>query len=398
MTKFNNKSFATRAVHVGERQPAGEFTPVSTPIYPSVGYTYPNMADLDAVLGNEKEGFVYSARYANPTTAAFEQAIANLEGGESAYAFASGMAALHMALLAAGVKAGSHVVAAVDIYGATYSLLSQLVTGFGAGLTFVDVNNLAEVEKVLEQTRPIVFLAETISNPLLKVADLPRLAQLTRQTNTTFIVDNTFCSPYLCHPLAHGADVVVHSATKYIAGHGDVMAGIVVSTRQFCNRLLDLNKLVGSSLGPFEAWLALRGVKTLPLRMQRQCDNALKVAEWLSQHPAVSQVNYPFLPTHPQHTLMHQLSQGKGAGGVLSFVIKEATRPDIFLFMEKLQLIQAATTLGDIYSLVLYPAMSSHRSLTPEQRAQIGISEGLVRLSIGIEEVADIIADLEQAL
>jgi cystathionine beta-lyase/cystathionine gamma-synthase len=401
MTKDDSQpqGFSTRAVHAGERQLNGpSFSPVTTPIYPSVGYTYGSSDELEAVLANEKEGHVYSARYSNPTTAVFENAIADLEGGEAAFAFASGMAAMHVALLAAGVKAGTHVVAAADVYGATYSLLQNLFGELGATIHFVDVLDEGAVETALAAHKPVALVAETISNPLLKVANLPRLADMAHAHGALFLVDNTFCSPYLCAPLSFGADMIIHSATKFIAGHGDVMAGVVVTTAAHRLRLLELNKLVGSSLGPFEAWLALRGLKTLPLRMRQQCANATAVAEWLSAQPQIAQVNYPNLPDHPQVELVHRLTHGRGAGGVLSFVIKEAGQKEVFRFMERLQLIQSATTLGDIYSLVLYPAMSSHRSLTPAERASIGIGDGLVRLSVGIEDLDDIMADLLQAL
>ena len=393
------QGFSTRAVHAGERQLGGQgFQPVSTPIYPSVGYTYGSSDALEAVLANEEAGHVYSARYSNPTTAVFETAIAELEGGEAAYAFASGMAAMHVALLAAGVKVGTHVVCAADVYGATYSLLQNLFTELGATVHFVDVLDELAVDTAVSTHQPVALIAETISNPLLKVANLPRLADIAHTHGALFLVDNTFCTPYLCAPIVFGADMVIHSATKFIAGHGDVMAGVVVTTAVHRARLLELNKLVGSSLGPFEAWLALRGLKTLPLRMRQQCANATAVAEWLNNQPTIAHVNYPMLPDHPQHELVHRLSHGRGAGGVLSFVIQDAGRAEVFRFMERLQLIQSATTLGDIYSLVLYPAMSSHRTLTHEERASIGISDGLVRLSVGIEDVGDILADLAQAL
>lgn len=393
-----NHSFATRAVHVGERTPLGAHTPVSSPIHPSVGYTYATTAELDAVLGNEQAGYVYSTRYANPTTAAFEQAIANLEGGEAAYATPSGMAAIHLALLGAGVRAGSHIVAAGDIYGATYSLVSHLFAELGAIPHLVDVADVAAVAEKVAAVRPAVLLVETISNPLLKTADIAALAEIAHQHGALLLVDNTFCTPYLCTPLAHGADMVIHSATKYIAGHGDVMAGVVVTSAVLRQRLMDVNKLIGSTLGPFEAWLALRGLKTLPLRMREQCANALVVAEWLANHPRIAHVNYPLLAGYGQRPLWDALTSGKGGGGIISFVLRDGGRAEVFAFMEQLRLFQSATTLGDIYSLVLYPVIASHRSLTAEQRAAVGIADGLVRLSIGIEDPTDLIADLEQAL
>ena len=397
MTNLQNQSFNTRAVHAGERVPPGDFVPVATPIHPTVGYLYGSMDDLDAVFATTREGYVYP-RYGSPTVAAFETAVANLEGGQAAFAFASGMAALHVALLAAGVRAGTSVVAALDLYGATYTLLNRLLAELGVTARWVDVTDLDAVEAAVAETRPVALLAETISNPLLHVADVPALAELAHRDGAQVLIDNTFASPYLFNPLPHGADYVIHSATKYIGGHGDVMAGVVVTSAENRRKLYELNKLVGSVLGPFEAWLALRGLKTLPLRVRQQCANAASVAEWLAAHPKIARVNYPGLPVHAQHERARRLFGERGYGGVLSFEIAGADRARAFRFMESLELCQAATTLGDIYTLVLHPATSSHRSLSPEERAQVGIGDGLVRLSAGIEDAADIIADLDQAL
>ncbi len=398
MKNLKARSFNTRTVHAGEKLNLENVNPVVSPIHPSVGYTFADSNDLDAVIGNEKPGFVYSTRYANPTVTAFETAVANLEGAEDAYAFASGMAAIHMALLAAGVRAGTSVVAAADVYGATYSLLQDVFTALGVQVHLVDVLDIESVQQTVARQKPAALLVETISNPLMKVADLPRLAGIAHQSGALFLVDNTFCSPYLCNPIRFGADMVIHSATKFISGHGDVMAGVVATTSALKTELLRMNKLIGSSMGPFEAWLAQRGLKTLSLRMRRQCDNALLLTKWLQTHPKISQVKYAFLPDHPQYSLMQTLSDGKGAGAVFSFEIAGAGREQVFAFMDALELIQPATSLGDIYSLVLYPAISSHRTLTPEERAGLGIGDGLVRISTGIEDVADIQADIEQAL
>jgi cystathionine gamma-synthase/methionine-gamma-lyase len=250
----------------------------------------------------------------------------------------------------------------------------------------------------MRETKPVCLLVETISNPLLKVADVPALAALAHRFGALLLVDNTFASPYLFNPLKHGADFVIHSATKYLSGHGDVLAGVIATSAEHKTKLFELNKLVGGVLGPFEAWLALRGLKTLPLRVGQQCHNALHVAEWLHSHPRVKKVNYPGLTGHPQHSLAERLFEGKGFGGVLSFEIEGADKSQIYRFMEALNICLPATTLGDIYSLVLHPATSSHRSLTAEERARVGIPDGLVRLSAGIESADDILADLESAL
>ena len=259
MTDLTNKAFSTRAVHAGERVKPGNYTPVSTPIVPSVGYLYESMDDLDAVFANTQPGYVY-ARYTSPTLAAFETAVAALEEGEAALAFASGMAAIHTSLLAAGVRAGSSVVSAFDVYGATYSLLKRLFADLGVSTTMLDASDLGAVETALKAAKPAVLLVETISNPLLKVADIPVLAGLAHHHGAQLIVDNTFATPYLFRPLLHGADYVIHSATKYLAGHGDVLAGVVVTSASNRARMFEINKLVGSTLGPFEA---LAGVTRL---------------------------------------------------------------------------------------------------------------------------------------
>jgi cystathionine gamma-synthase/methionine-gamma-lyase len=307
------------------------------------------------------------------------------------------MAAIHAALLAAGAKAGTSVVAALDLYGATYTLVRNLLYSLGVQVHMVDVSNIGEVETALRETHAVLLLVETISNPLLKVADVPALAVLAHGYGAALLVDNTFASPYLFNPLKHGADYVIHSATKYLGGHGDVLAGAVATSTENKSMLFEMNKLIGSVLGPFEAWLALRGLKTLPLRMRQQCQNAERVAIWLRSHPRVAKVNYPGMDEHPQHDLAEGLFEGRGFGGVLSFEIKDADKTAVYRFMESLTVCLPATTLGDIYSLILHPATSSHRGLTQEERARIGISDGLVRLSTGIESPEDILADLEAA-
>jgi cystathionine beta-lyase/cystathionine gamma-synthase len=397
MNDLGQRSFQTRAVHAGERVPPADFRPVATPIWTTVGYLYESMDDLDAVFDRKKTGQIY-LRYSNPTVEAFENAVANLENAEAAQAYGSGMAAIHAALLGAGLKAGTSIVAALDVYGATFTLLKDLLTGMGVNVRMVDVTDHDEVETALREDGAIVLYVESISNPLLKVADIPELARLAREHNASLLVDNTFASPYLLNPLGHGADYVIHSATKYLAGHGDVLAGVVATSSANKNIFFEMNKLTGSVLGPFEAWLALRGLKTSPLRMRQQCQNALQVADRLRSHPRVKTVHYPGLSEHPQHLLANGLFGGRGFGGVLSFEIDGAGKDQVFRFMESLSICLPATTLGDVYSLVLHPMTSSHRGLTVEERARVGIPDGLVRLSTGIESADDILADLESAL
>ena len=254
------------------------------------------------------------------------------------------------------------------------------------------------MEEAISQEQPRALLFEIISNPLMKVANLPRLAELAHRVGAQVLVDATFATPYLLRSLEQGADFAIHSATKYISGHGDVLAGVVACSAQRAAILREQQKVFGANLGPEEAWLALRGIKTLPLRMREQCANASKVAAWLAHQHRIRQVNYPGLPQHPQHELTARLFGGLGYGAMLSFELQDGQREDVFRFMQSLQMVQPVTTLGDVYSLVLYPAMSSHRALGPELRATLGINENLVRMSVGIEDVQDIIADLEQAL
>jgi len=391
------KSIYTQAVRAGERGPRPDYMPVSTPIHHSVGYTYDAMEDLDGILGDQREGFVYP-RYGSPTVSAFEQAIATLEDAEDAVAFSSGMAAVHAALLGAGVRAGASVVAAADVYGATYALLEKMFTGLGVRVRFVDIADLDHVAGAIAEEQPSALVCEIMSNPLIKVADVPALAKLAHDSGAALVVDATFASPFLFCPLEHGVDYSVHSATKYLSGHGDVLAGVVACSAERGHDLRQRQKMLGANLGPQEAWLALRGLKTLPLRMRQHCENAQTVAGWLAGQPSVAHVNYPGLPDHPQHALAERLFKGRGFGGMVSFDLRDAGQAEVFHFMEALELVLPATTLGDVYSLTLYPTHSSHRQLTAEARASIGIGDGLVRLSVGIEDAEDIIADLAQAL
>jgi cystathionine beta-lyase/cystathionine gamma-synthase len=391
------KSIFTKAVHAGERAAKPDFQPVSTPVYNTVGFLYDDMQNLDAVFGNEREGYVY-ARYGNPTNSALEEALASLEEGEAALTFGSGMAAVHASLLAAGVKAGTSILSAYDVYGATYAICGRLFPQLGVRAKFVDVTDLEGLAKTLSETKPKALILETISNPLMKVPDIPTITKLAHQVGAKVIVDNTFASPFLFQPLKHGVDFCVHSMTKYIGGHGDVLGGAIVTSKANRSTLHEIIKMTGGNLGPTEAWLTLRGLKTLPLRMRQHCQNAMEVARWLEGHPRITRVNYPGLASHPQHELAKRLFPPGLFGGMISFEIKDAGKEKVFRFMEALELILPATTLGDVYSLTLYPAMSSHRALTPEERAKVGISDRLVRLSVGIEEASEVIEDLERAL
>ena len=392
-TPVEKRGFRTRAVHAGERAPRPDFVPTASPIHPSTSFSYETSTTLDAVFANEREGYVYT-RYANPTTHALEVALAALEGTEDAVAYASGMAAIHAAILS-NVRSGDRVVAAKELYGATSSVLLNLFSTLDVQPTFVDVLDLDAVAAAVEAKRPRAVLFETISNPLLRVAPIGPIAEIAHRVGAAVVVDNTFASPALVNPVRHGADLVVHSTTKYLGGHGDVTGGAIATTADRAFELRELNKLTGAILGPFEAWLTLRGLKTLPLRIAQQSESAAKIARWLSGHQQVRRVFYPGLADLGPVACQFN---SEWRGGMLSFEIADAGREEVFRFLDALRLCVPATTLGDVYSLVLYPAMSSHRSLSPEERAEVGISDGLVRLSVGIEDVEDITADLDQAL
>jgi cystathionine beta-lyase/cystathionine gamma-synthase len=387
---------ASRAVHGGERPARPEFTPVVTPIYPGSAYVYEDLEHMDAALGGAEGKYVYT-RYGNPTTTALETVIADLEGTTSAVAFASGMAAVHAAIVTS-VEPGAAILASQDLYGATYSMLSGYMRDWGCTVEFVDMLDLGAVEEAIGRLQPALIVCEVISNPLLRVMDLPAVVGLAKRVRAAVLVDATFCGPALYNPAADGAQLVVHSLTKYIAGHGDVTGGIVATTSLRRERLSNYAKMAGAVLGPFESWLALRGVKTLPLRMKAHCENAAVVAAGLVEHPRVARVYFPGLPDHPSHTTAKRLFGERGYGGMVSFDMKDGGREQAFAFLEALRMIVPATSLGDVYSLSLYPAMSSHRSMTPEERAAVGIGEGLLRVSVGIEDPHDILADLDQAL
>jgi cystathionine beta-lyase/cystathionine gamma-synthase len=373
----------TKAVHAGDRKKAGAHVPATTPIYTASSYFYDSMEDLDRVFGQEDPGYCYS-RYDNPTNAALEEQAAALESGHGALACSSGMAAIHMALLAALADRRKSVLAANALYGATISLLMNVMEASGVSVRFADVWDLDAFRKAMEETKPGCVLVETISNPLLRVAPLDRIAEIALAAGAALVVDNTFATPVLLRPLELGANFAVHSATKYLAGHGDVLGGIVVTDAAHYEGLRSLSRAVGPVLGPFESYLTMRGIKTLPLRMERQCANACRVASWLASHPAIERVYFPADPAHPD--------------AADSFELKGAGRAEVFRFMNALRMIVRATSLGDVHSMMLYPVMSSHREISPRHRERMGIRDNLVRLSVGIEAVEDIVEDLEQAL
>ena len=389
------------AVHAGDRKRPAKDTPhpvpVTVPIYTAASFFYDDIADLDRVFGNEIPGQSYS-RYGNPTTDALEELVTALEGGSGALACASGMAALHMAISTALLDRRKSIVAGNLLYGATLAMLMKVFEPAGVNIVFVDLCDDAAVKKAVEEHKPGAIVMETICNPLLRVPALDRIGALAREAGAALIVDNTFATPMIVRPLDHGASFVVHSLTKYLSGHGDMMGGIVVSDEPGVAPLRAFSRTVGFILGPFEAYLAMRGIKTFPLRMERQCANARKIAEWLSTHPNVDRVYFPGDPQHPDAANIGRLFEKELFGGLVSFEIKGADRARVFRVMNALRLIVPATSLADVHSLLLYPAMASHRDIAPKHRARLGIHDNLVRLSVGIEAVEDIIADLDTAL
>lgn len=382
--------FVTLAAHAGLGMRVGETISTVPPIDASTTFTYESVEAVHNALTPEAQGFAY-ARNANPTVVALERAMAPLESAEDVVAFGSGMAAIHAALLAPGLQAGDTVVAATDLYGVTHSLLAQLAP-LGIETRYVDALDLAAVEAALPAK---ILYFESISNPLLRVADAAGLIELGHRHGATVIIDNTFASPYLFRPLEIGADLVLHSATKYIAGHGDVVAGLVAGDEGLMRRVRSIRTATGGILSPFEAWLTLRGLRTLPLRMDRQSDNALAVAEWLQAQPWVERVYYPGLPQHESHQAARRQFHGHYSG-MVAFDLA-ADQPATLRFMDALRLITPGTSLGDVESLVLYPPLSSHRTLTPQQMRTYGIGQGLVRLSVGVESPRDLTADLQGA-
>ena len=388
---------ATRLVHAGERK-VPTAIPVATPIYSSVTYTYSSMAEIDKVFGNEVPGYVYS-RYANPTLAALENAVHALEGGFAASAFGSGMAALHAALLACDIGAGARVLASQDLYGATIGLLNTVLTNFSVETVMVDYSDLDALAQKAREVKPRIMIAETISNPLLKVCDLACCVEIAHSVGARLIVDNTFASPYLCRPLDLGADMVVHSATKYMGGHGDVMGGIAIAREEPQHNLLrSVMKLAGGIMSPYDAHEILRGLKTLALRVERQCSNARTIAEKLSADRRVARVHYPGLASGDAKKKIERTLRPGYAGAMVAIELANNTKEGAFKFMDALRLIVRSTSLGDVFSSALHPATASHRDVPPARRRAFGISDGLVRMSIGIEHVDDILADIVQAL
>jgi cystathionine beta-lyase/cystathionine gamma-synthase len=389
-------SINTKLVHAGERRETPVGKPSAVPIYTSATYSYDSMAEVDAVLAGEDGDYIYS-RYGNPTNAALEESLAAIENGKTAVAYASGMAAMHAALFACELGNNSIVLASQDLYGASFDLINKVFGAFGVKMQTADFSNLDELRAKTAEIKPRVLVAETISNPLLKVCDIAAVAEIAHKHGARLIVDNTFASPFLCQPLNLGADFSVHSATKYLGGHADAMGGIVIVKDDFDVPALEgVKKLVGGVLSAWEAHQILRGIKTLALRVERQCTNAETLAAALLKNERIGQVFYPKFAADSE--LTKRVLREPFGGALVSIKLKNDSREAAFRFMDSLKLCVRATSLGDVFTGVSHPAISSHRELSPKKRAALGISESMVRISVGIEDAADIIADIEQAL
>lgn len=383
---------ATLAVHAADYEGIAPAIPTVPPIHFATAYTFKDSADLDAAFDDPSGSFAYG-RFGNPTVRSLENMIAKLEVAEASIAYPSGMAAVN-GVFAHYARPGTSVLVSRDVYGATLGLIRSQYAEIGVESHIVDVADLAQVRSVAEQVKPVLIIGETISNPLMKVTDIAALAEIAHASGAALAIDNTFASPIFCRPLELGADIVLHSTTKYIAGHGDVIGGVVSGSKEIIAAMQVRARVNGSIPGPMDAWLTVRGIHTLHLRMKAHSDNALEVAKWLQQDDRIDAVNYPGLD---QKHLANQFL-GNHRGGMLSFEIKGATSENAFRYLEALRLVKPATTLGDVSTVTLHPATSSQRGFSPEERSAWGIKDNLIRLSVGIEDVSDIINDLDQAI
>ncbi|GGE72787.1 O-succinylhomoserine sulfhydrylase [Streptosporangium jomthongense] len=364
----------------------------SDAIFPTSSFVYGSAAQAAARFGGEESGNIYS-RFTNPTVQAFEGRIAAMEGGERAVATASGMAAILSTCIAL-LKGGDHVVCSRGVFGTTNVLFQKYMAKFGVETTFVSLTDTREWASAVRPETRMLFI-ETPSNPLCEVADMAALASLAHNNNALFVVDNCFCTPVLQRPLEHGADIVIHSATKYLDGQGRCVGGVVVGPEKLMEEVYGFLRSAGPTMSPFNAWVFHKGLETLPIRMRAHCDNALELATWLEQQPEVERVYYAGLESHPQHALAK--SQQKGFGGVLSFCLKGG-REEAWKFIDATRMISITANLGDVKTTITHPATTTHGRLSPEDKSRAGITENLIRLSVGIEAIEDLKTDLYRGL
>ncbi len=382
--------FSTLAIRTGHhRTPEGEH---GEPIFPTSSFVFANAAEAAARFSGAKSGNIY-ARFTNPTTRIFEERLAALEGAEDCAATASGMAAI-LSLGLALLKAGDHVVVSKQVFGTTTVLWTKYFAKFGVEITQVNLTDLDAWRAAIRPNTRLLFL-ETPSNPLTEIVDIRAMADIAHAAGALLVVDNCFCTPALQRPLALGADVVIHSATKYLDGQGRAIGGAVCGPKRITDEIVGVLRTAGPTMAPFNAWVFLKGLETLQLRMQAHSANAQKIAEWLAQHPKVRKVYYPGLVSHPQHELAKR--QMKGFGGIVSFEV-EGGRKSAWKVIDHTRLFSITANLGDVKSTITHPATTTHGRLTDEQRAAAGIEEGLIRLAVGLEDAEDLILDLERGL
>lgn len=385
---LDDAAFETLAIRAGQER--SQQMEHSEAIFPTSSFVFNSAAEAARRFSGEEPGNIYS-RFTNPTVSMFEQRMAALEGAERAVATSSGMAAI-LATFMAFLKSGDHVVCSRSVFGTTNVLLEKYMGKMGVTTTFVDLVRYDQWQMAIKPETRILFL-ETPSNPLCEVADMGRLAQLAKENAALLVVDNCFCTPALQQPLKLGADIVVHSATKYLDGQGRCVGGVVVGSEKLMVEVFGFLRSAGTTLSPFNAWVFLKGLETLALRMRAHSESAMKIAEWLSQHPKVTKVHYAGLPTHPQHNLAKV--QQKGFGGVLSFEVKGG-RDAAWALIDGTEMISITANLGDTKSTLTHPATTTHGRLSPEDKQRAGITESLVRISVGLEDVSDLIRDLEK--
>lgn len=395
MKNLEDMSFSTKAIHGGYKKDT-VCGALATPIYQTSTFIFDNAEQGGRRFALEEDGYIYT-RLGNPTITQLEEKIALLEGAQAAIATASGMGAISAALWTA-LKAGDHVVADKTLYGCTFALLNHGLTRFGVEVTFIDASNLDELKNAIKENTKVVYL-ESPANPDLKLVDIKEISDIVHEKSDDCLVfvDNTFATPYIQKPIELGADVVVHSATKYLNGHGDVIAGIVVGKKQFIDevRFFGIKDMTGAVLSPFDGYLIIRGMKTLEIRMERHCKNAVEVARFLESHEKVEQISYPGLESFPQYELAKK--QMKLPGAMISFEIKGGVEAGKKL-LNSLKLCTLAVSLGDCETLIQHPASMTHSPYSKEERLAAGIKDGLIRLSVGIEDPKDIIADLKEGL
>lgn len=390
--ELRKASFATICVH-GSGGADPQTGAISFPIYQSSTFAFKSTQEGADIFAGRKEGYFYT-RLGNPTSSALEREMAFLEGGEAALATSSGMAAISTVIFTA-VESGENIVAHNTLYGGTHNLFREFLPNLKIEVREVDATNPENIERVMDKKTRLVYI-ETPANPTLQIIDIAALAEIAHRRGALLVVDNTFATPYYQRPIKFGADIVVHSATKYIGGHGDTVAGVIVGPKEFIKKAkTQILRDTGAVISPFNAWLLLRGLKTLPVRMERHSENAMRIAQFLSFHPKVSRVWYPGLRIHPQHELAKR--QMDGFGGMVTFELKGGRKAGEVL-MNSVKLITLAVSLGDVDTLIEHPATMTHSSYSQEELEEMGITEGMVRLSVGIEGVDDLIADLSQAL